>query len=224
MNESGRPSSPSPYQAGSLVVSPRPDEFGFALREDEFQILCDGEVGTARASRDLFLGIFGGAVVGLIHIIATTDWQTIWQPNNRVTFFPWCGVLLVIVTLSAMGAIIFHLRLTKTRTDSAYARLEHKVSAYFAAQKDRATNPSSSALGLTIISARYGADTSWVDVAERLQARIQNGNLRISATNDELGGDPAPSVRKSMEVAYTHGGQPHTKTVHEGETLSIPEP
>ncbi|PYV61512.1 MAG: hypothetical protein DMG97_42895, partial [Acidobacteria bacterium] len=96
MSESDRPA-PQGYQASSLVVSPRPNEFGFAMREDEFQILCDAELGNARSSRDLCIGSLVGAVVGLIGVLATTDWGTIWQPEKRGTFLFWLALLFLIV-------------------------------------------------------------------------------------------------------------------------------
>ncbi len=135
----GDPNVPAPnatYEASSLVVSPRPDEFGFAMREDEFQVLCDAAVGDDRASRDLFAGTFIGAAVGLIGVSATTDWSTIWQPEKRGTFLFWMAILFLIVVASGTAAIIYHLRLRKTRTDSAYARLTTMISAWFRTQRE----------------------------------------------------------------------------------------
>lgn len=221
MSEAERPQQQGNFQASSLVVPPRPNEFGFPLREDEFQILRDGAVGDDRASRDLCIGFLVGAVVGLVGVLATVDWGTIWQPEKRGPFLFWAAALLLIIAASGTGVAICQLRLWKKRTDSPYERLTKKISAWFAAQQ-RGIGSQTSTAALAITSARYGAGAAWINVAERLQARIQNGNLRISATNEELGSDPIPNVGKSMEVEYTHGGQSHTKTVREGETLSIP--
>lgn len=84
------PQGPAPtagnYKASTLVVSPRPDELGFPLREDEFQILCEGEVSDARAGRDLCFGAFLGAAVGLAGVLASVDWGTIWGPDRRMPF------------------------------------------------------------------------------------------------------------------------------------------
>lgn len=211
------------YQASSLVVPPRANEFGFAMREDEFQILCEGEIGTARASRDLSLGLMGGAVIALAHIVATTDWKNIWQLDSRDTFLIWFTLILIIFVLSAFSTLIFHMRLKKTLTDSAYSRLKAKIENWFAAQQNVTSNQTHAVVGLTIVSARYGAGTAWMDVTGRVAARVQNGCLHISATNDELGGDPMPNTVKSMEVRYRHGGQEHSRTVQEGGFLSIPD-
>ncbi len=225
MSDADRPAQPKvTYQASSLVVPPRPNEFGFPLREDEFQILREGAVGDDRASRDLCIGFLVGSVVGLVGVLATVDWASIWQPDKRGPFIFWVVVLLLIVAASATGVIICHLRLRKTRTDSPCARLTQKILAWFTAQQGGAGAQPLNTDGLAITSARYGVNALWADVRGRLVAKIQNGTLRIAATNDELGGDPAPNVGKSLVVEYTHGGQSHTKTVREGETLSLPEP
>src|SRR5690348_15224382 len=105
------------YEASSLVVPPRPNEIGFALREDEFQILCEGGLSESRAYRDLFFGALVGAFVGLAGVLATTDWGTIWQPQRRVYFLLWCGILLLIVAASATGCAIYQLRLRRTHRD-----------------------------------------------------------------------------------------------------------
>lgn len=77
---------------------------------------------------------------------------------------------------------------------------------------------------LTISSAKYGADGhSWRDVASVLSAKIQAGTLRVSVTNTELGGDPAPNIKKKLEVIYSRGGRTYQRTVPENETLSIPD-
>lgn len=122
------------YQASSLVVPPRPNELGFALRHEEFQILCEGALGDARASRDLWWGILIGAAFGLAGVFATTDWKTIWQPDKRGVFL-FCVVLLVVgASASAMAALIYHRRLKKTRKDSAYARLRVTIETWFTRQ------------------------------------------------------------------------------------------
>jgi hypothetical protein len=210
------------FQASSLVVPPRPNEFGFPLREDEFQILREGAVGDDRAYRDLCTGFLVGAVVGLIGVLATVDWGTIWQPEKRGPFLFWVALLLLIIAASATGVIICQLRLCKTRTNSPYARLTQKISTWFTAQQT-GTRPNPLVPGLAIVSARYGAGALWRDVADLLEARIQNGKLHIPVTNNELQADPAPNVPKSVEVEYTNGGKSYSKTVPEGQILSIPE-
>ena len=124
----------SKYQASSLVVPPRPDECGFPHREDEFQILCEGEVSEAKAGRDLCVGAFLGALLGFVGVLATTDWVTIWQPERRVPFILWSAVLLLIMAASGAGSVIYQVRLKRTRNDSAYSRLRTRIADWFRRQ------------------------------------------------------------------------------------------
>ena len=75
---------------------------------------------------------------------------------------------------------------------------------------------------LTIVSARYGADEGWRDVAAHLSGKIRDEKLIIGVTNQELGGDPAPDVPKRLELTYSYGGRNYSKTVRETDALSIP--
>lgn len=77
---------------------------------------------------------------------------------------------------------------------------------------------------LTILSARYGAKNGWMEVAPLLRAKIEDGKLQVSATNEELGGDPTPGVVKKLEVTYSQDGRTYSKTVSESKILSLPEP
>jgi hypothetical protein len=76
---------------------------------------------------------------------------------------------------------------------------------------------------LAILSAKYGANNGWMDVAPVLRAKIKDGKLQISVTNEELGGDPTPGVVKKLEVTYVYRGQTYSKTIPETEMLSLPE-
>lgn len=118
------------YHASSLVVPPRPDEFGFSLREDEFKILCEGELSEARAGRDLSIGCFIASLAGLVGAFATTDWAIIWQEGHRGAFL-FFAVLALLVTVSAQGIYIYQRRLNKTRSDSTYSRLRKRIDDFF---------------------------------------------------------------------------------------------
>jgi hypothetical protein len=76
---------------------------------------------------------------------------------------------------------------------------------------------------ITILSARYGAGAIWIDVAAHLKAKMQQGNLRVTATNEEFGSDPVPNVAKSLQVSYSVGGKPYSKTIPENQMLVLPE-
>ncbi len=131
------PPAPAPpnFTVGSTVVPPSSAEIAFALREDQFQTLCEGEMNTDKASRDLCIGLLAGAVVGFVGVLASTDWETIWKPERRVPFLFWSGFLLVIASGSLIGTIICWKRLYRTGKNSSYARLKSRIEGFFAAEK-----------------------------------------------------------------------------------------
>lgn len=127
------------YHASSVIVPPRPDEYGFPLREDEFQTLCEGEINEARAGRDLYVGSGVGALVGLVGVLATTDWDTTWKPGRRGWFLSCLVILFSAVIGSVVGACIHQARLTRTRNDSSYSRLRKRISEWFKSQSGMGT-------------------------------------------------------------------------------------
>ena len=74
---------------------------------------------------------------------------------------------------------------------------------------------------LVIESAYYGVEGRIVDVTRELASRVTGGRLTTRAGN-ELYGDPAPGVAKSLTVTYVWNGERRTRTVGEGETLTLP--
>lgn len=85
------------------------------------------------------------------------------------------------------------------------------------AQEDRAA-----VRELMILSAKYGSGARSVDVTEFVRRKVVAGKLSMHATNASLGGDPVLGVRKALEVVYSYAGKTYTKTIREGETLSLP--
>jgi hypothetical protein len=77
---------------------------------------------------------------------------------------------------------------------------------------------------LSIISAVYGAGTTWVDVKQYLVPLIAEGRwVVINVDNDAFGGDPIYGWPKSLKVSYTVGSSAEmTIDVPEGGQLSIP--
>lgn len=118
------------YQAASLIVTPRPVEFGFALREDEFEILCDVQINEARAGRDFSLGLFLSAALGLVGLAATTDWNAVLH-QGRTGPLVWMAILLVLVAGPGAAAIVHHRRYSRTRTESPHSHLRKRISQYF---------------------------------------------------------------------------------------------
>ena len=124
------PRDPATFEAGTLHVSRRPDEALATLSRVEFQVLLDGEVNQARAGRDLCLGFFGSAVIGLIGLIATVDWDTTFSKAQKGPLI-WAGILFAIIVSSALGALIYHMRYCRTRKDSAYSDLMARLADHF---------------------------------------------------------------------------------------------
>jgi hypothetical protein len=71
MKDSPHPPQAGTYQAGAgLIVAKLPDEVGVPVRRDQFEILCEGGIAEARASRDLCLGILFGTMAGILGVMA----------------------------------------------------------------------------------------------------------------------------------------------------------
>ncbi|MGA2246693.1 MAG: glycosyl hydrolase [Verrucomicrobiota bacterium] len=61
------------------------------------------------------------------------------------------------------------------------------------------------------------------DVTVKLADMARDGQLEVAAKNDVLGGDPATLHAKELRVDYTLGGKPGHATVHENDTLTLPD-
>lgn len=78
---------------------------------------------------------------------------------------------------------------------------------------------------LTIKSARYGAQTTFVDVTNAVRQLMHDGSICVKVTNDVLVGDndPCKGVRKQLTVEYALNDKPATTTVRERERLVLPQ-
>lgn len=78
---------------------------------------------------------------------------------------------------------------------------------------------------LVIREAVYGdlPEGEKTDVTKIVSAFVREGQLRIEAGNN-LFGDPAEQVGKTLKVAYELNGEPGEASVREGETLLLPTP
>ncbi len=74
---------------------------------------------------------------------------------------------------------------------------------------------------LSIVSARYGADESWIDVTEQLASAVKNGRVAIQAGNS-IAGDPVFGKPKVLHVDCVLNGQRQSLSAREGQTLYIP--
>lgn len=76
---------------------------------------------------------------------------------------------------------------------------------------------------LRITKAQYGDGNRMTDVAEILNSGITANRLELVIHNANLGGDPAPGVRKTITVDYEYNGRAATASFTEGETLRLPD-
>ncbi len=122
---------PNNFTVGSTVVPSSTVEIAFALREEQFQVLCEGESGTDRSGRDLSIGLFFGVLVGIAGILATIDWEYVWKPEHRTSFFWSAAILILLSGGSLVGIVICCMRLYKTRHSSSYSRLKKRIEDFF---------------------------------------------------------------------------------------------
>ena len=76
---------------------------------------------------------------------------------------------------------------------------------------------------LRILRAEYGAGSRLADVTERLNSRIQNGQLNLQVTDANMGVDPAKGENKILTVQYTYNGTTRETSVKQGKFLALPD-
>jgi RNA polymerase sigma factor (sigma-70 family) len=79
--------------------------------------------------------------------------------------------------------------------------------------------PESNCTEVEIISAKYGANTSFIDVTEKvLDLYLNNENVKCS---NRLGGDPIPGVKKQLIVEYIFDGDILKRSFSEGSVVKF---
>jgi hypothetical protein len=76
--------------------------------------------------------------------------------------------------------------------------------------------------GLRIVAATWGAGNRNREVTRLLQDRVRDGRLRVQASNQEMGFDPAVGAAKELYVMYEARGRRSEVRVREGDFLVIP--
>ena len=74
---------------------------------------------------------------------------------------------------------------------------------------------------LRIISAKYGAHDTWIDVKEQVKEQIDSNTLEIRVSN-AIAGDPLFDAEKTLNLEYTLDGKRITAAFREGLTVRIP--
>jgi hypothetical protein len=123
------------YNLGSFVTTRRPDEFLTNISEAEHQIILGAEVSEAKSGRDLCLGISAAAFVGLIGLLATTDFDTAMHQARKAPFY-WALALALLTATPLFAAVVYHLRYHRTRSNSPYSRLMQRIAEDFKRQKE----------------------------------------------------------------------------------------
>ncbi|TGM60081.1 hypothetical protein EHQ94_01955 [Leptospira meyeri] len=74
---------------------------------------------------------------------------------------------------------------------------------------------------LNVISAKYGAEKSFIDATEILRRMIQSNRLTITASND-IAGDPIYGIQKVLKLSYQYEGEDQISLeINEGQTRKI---
>jgi hypothetical protein len=90
---------------------------------------------------------------------------------------------------------------------------------------DQIASPDLSQAGFNqvrILDATYGAGERFANVAGRLQDMVKNNRLTVRVNNESMGGDPAPHMRKALNLTFAFRGRQQHVTVVENDTLNIP--
>ncbi len=75
---------------------------------------------------------------------------------------------------------------------------------------------------LRIVNARWGYQNRTQNVTGRLQSLVRNNRLSVKVNPQNMGGDPAPGVGKTVYVTYEFNGRRRETSANEGEILNLP--
>jgi len=75
---------------------------------------------------------------------------------------------------------------------------------------------------LEILTARYGAGATWLDVTSRLRGMVAGNRLSLRVDVETLGSDPAPGIAKTLMVRYRFNGREGDAFAGDFSTLSLP--
>jgi hypothetical protein len=74
---------------------------------------------------------------------------------------------------------------------------------------------------LEIIRALYGAEGKYRIVTGDVQNHVQNNNINMLVSNENLGGDPSPNHEKEFVVIYQKQGREYGTHLHEGSWFIV---
>jgi hypothetical protein len=70
-----------------IVECPRPNDMGTMILKREFETLCQGDTNKYEAKRDNSKNLFCAALLGLIGVLASTDWETFSVRRHQWPFY-----------------------------------------------------------------------------------------------------------------------------------------
>jgi hypothetical protein len=162
--------------------------------------------------------LLGGAGIATFVTILTGTLPP--QPQSQAIVIAWAVV--AVSAICAVACFFFaeqqrkmrsvHVSDVITQMELIERRYEHF---------DVASGQTSTQMTVKILSARYGAGSSYVDVTSVLVQRIDKAGLHVPVGNN-LAPDPCPGTPKELVVEYEHNGQRHNKKVFENDMLMIP--
>ena len=125
------PTTPGTYHVvgGTLVIPPQPDVMSYALRQDQFETLCDGQISVSRSVRDACVGAFATGMAGLIAIWLTLDWDLAEKQGRHP--MPWVILLCTLTAVALLYGIVESIRMWRTQSNSPYARVVRTIKQYF---------------------------------------------------------------------------------------------
>jgi len=114
----------------SAVISRRPNEKLGILTKQGYLILCDGERSDAKSMRDLFIGFAVSALIGLIGLMATANWNDVFTKAEWGAAV-WAAIMFAIVVAAGVGAWINDRSYSRLLKGSAYSNLMADLKSQF---------------------------------------------------------------------------------------------
>ena len=156
---------------------------------------------------EVFIGIAMTGSLILAGIGGVTATRNV--PGNAQPWFAWA---VVVFGLAAFGAIFYFVLHPGFMALDAY-----RVRKVAEARNRRAAalrlSPSAASpvvvVGsqvLTIVAAVYGAEPTWMEVAETIRGAVVDDRLSLLVSNDTFGRDPVLNTPKTLRVSYSVNG------------------
>ena len=110
---------PNYTPVGTTVVAALPDQMAFILTMDKYDLLSEGNVSGERQARDLAVGIFLGALIGIPSLVGT-------DAIHGMRF----SVLAAIALASGVCVRIFAWKVHKAPCAPGYTRVKAEIDAH----------------------------------------------------------------------------------------------